>query len=66
MNNITEDKPEVNDKEKEINWCEVRVHFTYYKYPSVSEKSVMVEDKWVKRDSTGMYRFSMREFQLGA
>lgn len=49
MNYITEDKPEGNDKEKEVKECEVRVLFTYYKYPSVSEKSVMVEDKWVRR-----------------
>jgi len=26
----------------------VRVYYTYYKYPSVAEKSVMVEDTWIQ------------------
>lgn len=34
---------------KETNECVIRVLYTYYKYPSVSEKSVMVEDKWIKK-----------------
>jgi hypothetical protein len=29
--------------------AEVRVSFTYYKYPSVSEKSAMTVDTWVKK-----------------
>lgn len=34
---------------KETNECVIRVLYTYYKYPSVSEKSVMVEDTWIKK-----------------
>ena len=47
---ITENKPGKRQdvKEKETGECEIRVLFTYYKYPSVSEKSVMVKDTWIQ------------------
>ena len=48
MTYITEGKSDGNNKEMETSVCEVRVHYTYYKYPSVSEKSVMAKDTWVK------------------
>jgi len=41
--------PETPDPESEKAEAEVRVSFTYYKYPSVSEKSVTSVDTWVNK-----------------
>ena len=40
---------ETPDPESEKAEAEVRVNFTYYKYPSVSEKSVTSVDTWVNK-----------------
>lgn len=45
---ILDDEQEAKEKDNEARECEVRVLFGYYKYPSVSEKSVMVQDMWIK------------------
>lgn len=45
---ILDDQQETKDKDNEASECQVRVLFGYYKYPSVSEKSVMVQDTWIK------------------
>lgn len=47
---LVDGDPEGAGDEKESSECLVRVLYTYYKYPSVSEKSVMVEDNWVRKD----------------
>jgi len=59
---ITEGKPEGNNKEMETKECEVRVMYTYYKYPSVSEKNVMAEDTWVKK---GNFWYISSDFDKG-
>jgi hypothetical protein len=46
---ITENEPGENSEGNETGECVIRVLYTYYKYPSVSEKSVMVEDTWIKK-----------------
>lgn len=40
---------EAPDADSEKAEADIRVVFTYYKYPSVSEKSVMSVDRWVKK-----------------
>ncbi len=45
---IVDDEPENKGDEKNASECVVRVLYSYYKYPSVSEKSVMVQDTWIK------------------
>jgi len=32
--------------------CEIKLVITYYKYPSVSEKTVIMYEKWVKRGAS--------------
>ncbi len=32
--------------------CIIKVLLRYYKYPSVSEKTIMVENKWIKQNKT--------------
>ena len=46
---LTEGESETEPAHKETDECVIRVLYTYYKYPSVSEKSVMAEDKWIKK-----------------
>ena len=60
---ITEEEPKEDKKGTETGACEVRVLFTYYKYPSVSEKSVMVEDTWIKN---GDFWYITSDFYAGA
>ncbi|MEQ9619118.1 MAG: hypothetical protein RIG61_08095 [Deltaproteobacteria bacterium] len=45
---LVDGEPEGTGTGKESKECLVRVSYTYYKYPSVSEKSVMVQDNWVR------------------
>ncbi|MGH7890881.1 MAG: hypothetical protein ACREN0_01260, partial [Thermodesulfobacteriota bacterium] len=64
---ITENQPgaspEEKEKVKETGECEIRVLFTYYKYPSVSEKSVMVEDTWIQK---GNFWYISSDFDEGS
>jgi len=46
---LSESEPGPGADEKETGECDIRVLFTYYKYPSVSEKNVMVEDTWIQK-----------------
>jgi hypothetical protein len=62
MTYISGGKPDGNNKETETSVCEVRVHYTYYKYPSVSEKSVMAKDTWVK---IGKFWYISSDFNEG-
>ena len=59
---ITNEDSEGKPVEKETDECVIRVLYTYYKYPSVSEKSVMVEDKWVRK---GNFWYNSSDFPLG-
>ena len=64
---ITEDRTRgEKGKETETGECEVRVLFTYYKYPSVSEKSVMAAGHVdTKRELlVYLFRFQRRDFQV--
>lgn len=45
---LVDDDPDNKSDEKDADSCLVRVLYSYYKYPSVSEKSVMVEDTWIR------------------
>lgn len=66
---ITENEPGASPEEKEkvketeTGECEIRVLFTYYKYPSVSEKSVMVEDTWIQK---GNFWYISSDFDEGS
>jgi hypothetical protein len=40
----------------------IRVLYTYYKYPSVSEKSVMVQDTWIRK---GDFWYVSSDFDQG-
>lgn len=66
---ITENDPGENAgetkavKEEETGECEIRVLFTYYKYPSVSEKSVMVKDTWIQK---GNFWYISSDFDEGS
>lgn len=46
---LTENDSGAGPAGKETDECVIRVLYTYYKYPSVSEKSVMAEDTWIKK-----------------
>jgi len=46
---LTENESGSEPAHKETNECVLRVQYTYYKYPSVSEKSIIAEDKWIKK-----------------
>ena len=46
---LTEDQAGTEPVHKETNECVIRIQYTFYKYPSVSEKTVMAEDKWIKK-----------------
>ncbi len=59
---LTEEDPKGDKKGAETGECEVRVLFTYYKYPSVSEKSVMVRDTWIKK---GDFWYNSSDFNEG-
>ena len=37
-----------NKNDSNSDRAKIRVYFTYFKYPSVTEESVMVEDTWIK------------------
>jgi hypothetical protein len=52
----------VPDPDSEKAEADVRVIFTYYKYPSVSEKSVMTVDRWINKGKK-WYVTSNPEFQ---
>jgi hypothetical protein len=46
---LTENEAGEEPAQKETGECVIRILYTYYKYPSVSEKSVMAEDTWIKK-----------------
>lgn len=48
--NITSYKIEESLYESEMDEGLVKVRFNYYKYPSVSEKTALLEDEWVLRE----------------
>ncbi|MFI5322820.1 MAG: hypothetical protein ACHQ6U_04655 [Thermodesulfobacteriota bacterium] len=62
MTFITEGKPDGSNKEMETSVCKVRVLYTYYKYPSVSERSVMAKDTWIK---IGKFWYISSDFNEG-
>lgn len=45
---LVDDDPGSKGDAKDADACVVRVLYSYYKYPSVSEKTVMVEDTWIR------------------
>ncbi len=59
---ITENEPGAGPEATETGECEIRVLFTYYKYPSVSEKSVMVKDTWIQK---GNFWYISSDFDEG-
>jgi|GEM_PF-887939 len=44
----TDDALESKESRSSSDRATVRVYFTYFKYPSVAEESVMIEDSWIK------------------
>jgi hypothetical protein len=62
MTYITDGEPDGSSKQKETGECVIRVLYTYYKYPSVSEKSVMVQDTWIRK---GDFWYVSSDFDQG-
>ena len=46
---LTQNEAGTEPVQEETGECVIRVLYTYYKYPSVSEKSIMIEDTWIKK-----------------
>ena len=42
------ENPDSGEGKKDLNKSVVRVAFTYFKLPSVSEKSIMIRDTWIQ------------------
>jgi len=60
---LTDDpQTDENQDSGSSNRATVRVLYTYYKYPSVTEKSVMVEDTWIQ---IGKYWYVSSDFPEG-
>ncbi|MEW6144936.1 MAG: hypothetical protein AB1598_07980 [Thermodesulfobacteriota bacterium] len=62
MTYMTEGASDGSPAQKETGECVVRVLYTYYKYPSVSEKSVMVQDTWIQK---GDFWYISSDFSAG-